>query len=152
MKKYMVTAAIALVVAMGFYAARVVDAQYTPASSEMLAAGVSTDIKTSGDMTTSGDFVCTPEVLTISTNAYTLTPTCSYVVLDPAAVTTVTVANATAAGQMLTIVNKIATNAVIADGSNIQGTGAITLGQWDSVTFIAEMSATNWVQTSTSNN
>ena len=62
-----------------------------------------------------------------------------------------TLGNASSAGQMLYIVNNTTGSLVIADSANVQSTGAITLGQWDSVTFIGG-NGTNWVQLGTSNN
>jgi len=115
------------------------------------------NVESTDDMTVGDDFavgglmVLTPTTVSISSNAYALTVTDSSLAFYANQVTTVTVANASTAGTYLEMVNMAATNVIFADSANVQSTGAITLGQYDSAVFRAY--ATNqWVLLSTSNN
>ena len=62
-----------------------------------------------------------------------------------------TIASPVAEGVLLQLVN-VGTNAVsVTDGTNIEGTGAMTMGQYDTLTLMS-ISATKWVELARSNN
>jgi hypothetical protein len=113
---------------------------------------VTDDLIVGDDSTFSGIVHQVGIQLNIATNAYTLTPTASFHLLNSTiGPTTVTLANATSKGQLLTLINIVGTNAVIVDSANVQSAGAYTAGVWDAISFIGG-NGTNWVETARSNN
>lgn len=61
-----------------------------------------------------------------------------------------TLAAPVAAGEVMKLVNIAANTFIIAESGNVQSAGAMTLGQYDTIEFVAV--STNWVEVSRSNN
>ena len=111
-------------------------------------------VDTSGNATIGGTITNAAQLVTISGSTGTLTPTSSVVVLTTDATLALTLANPSAAGQRLTIINTAATDIdiTIADASNLEIAGSsVVLEPEDTVEFVAK-SAAVWVQVGTSNN
>lgn len=92
-----------------------------------------------------------PATATIVSTPWTQTVASAMVLLVPSQVSTVVLANASSAGEVVTFVNRIATNVVFTDGGTLKLSGNITLGQFDSLTLISS-AADEWVELSTSDN
>ena len=111
-------------------------------------AGFSGAVNVAGALTASNKVVFTPETLTMTKGAFTLTPTQSlYYVAGQYGVVTMNIANATSPGMFLTIVNLVGTNVVIEDSTTSMvtfpsGFTSWTNGQYDIMQFVSE--STNW--------
>lgn len=104
----------------------------------------SNTVTAAGALIASTRFTTTPATQPLAAGAFTLTVTNAIIEFQPSGVATVTLANATAAGDVCTLVNNAGTNVVIADSANLICTGATTLAQWDNITIKAR-ATDSWV-------
>ena len=114
-------------------------------------AGVITVTKSTGAFTVGTLATLTPASLTV-TNGQALAATTSYMKITPSEVATNTIANATAAGQILIIENVGTNNLVFNDnGTALALGGNITLGATDTLGLVANAAA-QWRRLWTGNN
>lgn len=111
----------------------------------------SNTVTAAGALIASTRFCTTPATQPLAAGAFTLTVTNAIIDLQPSGVATVTLANATAAGDTCTLINNAGTNVVIADSANLICTGATTLAQWDNITIKAR-AVDSWVVTAHEDN
>lgn len=105
---------------------------------DAVAANVSgTTLAATGNITGGAFIIGGTQSASITTNDSTLTVTDNNVYITSSVVTTTALQNVSVAGVDFTLIN-VGTNAVvIEDSSNVESSGALTLGQYDAVTFHA---------------
>jgi hypothetical protein len=112
-------------------------------------------VDTSGNATIGGTITNAAQLVTISGSTGTLTPTSSVVVLTTDATLALTLANPSAAGQRLTIIQAADFATTVADNANVKqygGSGAATiLNQYDAAEYVAS-STSLWIEVTESAN
>lgn len=105
---------------------------------------------TISDLTASGDLRMTKQTALTVTNGGTITPTGSYQPLTAAgAVGTDAIATGTA-GDLLVLVNAGSNTITLTDTGTLKLSGDAALGQYDSITLIAD--GTNWIEVAQADN
>jgi hypothetical protein len=124
-------------------------------TSAFTVANTSGNVSTAGTLAVAGNttlsgFVIAAAASITPTNGGAITPTASTIILTPAAAVTPTLAACSANGTQLTLYNSVNAAIVLQDSGNLIATGALTLGQYDSLQLVCI--STKWVEIATSAN